>query len=78
MLYLLDFLAAAISAAPPAIVDVEARYESATVSMSVTSQVRGLPDFHGWRVTPSGRLPSDLDIHEGSFELGMSTLSSAL
>ena len=65
-------IAAVISAAPPAIVDVEARYESATVSMTVTTQVRNLPDFHVWRVTPSGHLP------DGSFDLGMSAFSSAL
>ena len=38
--YLSSFLLAAFSAAPPAFVDVRWRYESATVSVTVTSHVR--------------------------------------
>src|SRR6218665_2049219 len=61
-----DFLSAAISAAAPAASADLARYNSARVSMTVTSQAKHLPPSHGIRVTPSGRFPSDLTRPTGS------------
>src|SRR6218665_1269008 len=58
--YLADFLSAAISAAAPAASANLVRYDSARVSMTVASQAKHLLPFHGIRVTPSGRFPSDL------------------
>jgi len=58
--YLSSFLLAAASAAEPAQADVALRYEAATVSVMVTSQVVQRPSFHGESVRPSGRLPSAL------------------
>ena len=55
------FLVAAFSAAPLAFVDVRWRYESATVSVTVTFHVRLFPGCHGMRVSPSGRFPSVRD-----------------
>ena len=52
-----DFRVAAISAAAPALRAVELTYEAACVCATVTSQVRGFPDCHGTKVSPSGRLP---------------------
>jgi len=55
-----SFLLAAASAAEPAQADVALRYEAATVSVTVTSQLAQRPSFHGVSVRPSGRLPSAL------------------
>ena len=75
---LLGLLAAAMSAAPPAVVDVELRYyEFATVSITVTSQTAHLPELHGTRVMPSGRFPSDLDKPTGSLTEGTTTRERA-
>ena len=53
--YLSSFLVAPFSAAPPAFADVGWRYESATVSVTVTSHMRLFPRCHGMRVSPSDR-----------------------
>jgi|SRR6218665_257802 len=60
VVYLADFLSAAISAAAPAASAYLVRYDSARVSMTVASQAKHLLPSHGIRVTPSGRFPSDL------------------
>jgi len=64
--YLSSFLLAAASAAEPAQADVAFRYEAATLSVTVTSQVAQRPSFHGVSVRPSGRLPSALKKPFGS------------
>ena len=51
---------AAASAAAPAQEDVRLKYEVATVSVTVTSQVAQRPFGHGMSVRPSGRFPSVL------------------
>src|SRR6218665_269080 len=56
--YVACFLVAAASAAPPAVVDVLARYDAARVSATVASQTKLRPDLQGIR--RSGLLPSDL------------------
>src|SRR6218665_3029729 len=66
--YLADFLSAAILAAAPAASADLARYDSARVSMTVTSQAKHLPPSDEIRVTPSGRFPSDLTRPTGSFD----------
>jgi len=48
------------------------------VCATVTSQVRGLPDCHGIKVSPSGRLPSDLNKPTGSLVAGMPADPQAL
>ena len=45
--YFSSFRLAAPSAAAPAVVDVDARYDSAKVSVTVTSHVMHRPAFHG-------------------------------
>ena len=57
--YFAIFFVAAVSAALPAVREVEARYDAARVSATVTSQVRHLPACHGICVRPSGLFPSD-------------------
>jgi len=69
--YLAVFLSAAASAAPPDDADVTGRYDCATVSVTVTSQVTLLPFCQGMRVSPSGLLPSDLRRPDGSLAAGM-------
>jgi len=73
-----DFRVAAISAAAPALRAVELTYEAACVCATVTSQVRGFPDCHGTKVSPSGRLPSDLNKPTGSLVAGMPADTKAL
>ena len=58
--YLFCFLIAAASASVPAVVDVLATYDAASVSATVASQTKLRPALHGIRVRPSGLLPSDL------------------
>ena len=53
--YFNSFRSAAPSAAAPAVDDVASRYDSARVSVTVTSQVIHLPVCHGICVNPSGR-----------------------
>jgi hypothetical protein len=55
----------------PAIDDVACRYESAKVSVTVTSHVIHLPVCHGICVSPSGRFPSDLRRPTGFLTAGM-------
>ena len=74
--YLSSFLVAAASAAEPAQADVAFRYEAATVSVTVTSQVAQRPSFHGVSVRPSGRLPSALRRPCGSLIDGKPALES--
>ena len=69
--YFCSFLSAAASEALPGVNDVLCRYESARVSVTVTSQVMQRPPCHGISVSPSGRLPSDLSSPAGSFTDGM-------
>jgi len=57
-MYLSFVRMAAASATDAAQTDDMARYEAATVFVTVTSQVRCGP--HGIEVKPSGSLPSDL------------------
>jgi len=57
--YLSYFRSAAPSAAAPAVDDVALMYDSAKVSVTVTSQVIHFSACHGNCVRPSGRLPSD-------------------
>ena len=68
--YFSNFLVEAISAAPPAVTEVEFRYEFAIVSMTVTSHTAHFPVLQGTNVMPSGRFPSDLDRPTGSFKDG--------
>ena len=56
--YLSSLREAASSAALPAVTDVEATYEVASVSATVTSHTAFLPACQGTRVSPSGRFPS--------------------
>ena len=56
--------------------DVAFRYEAATVSVTVTSQVAQRPSFHGVTVRSSGRLPSALRRPCGSFIDGNPALES--
>ena len=74
--YLSSFLLAAASAAESAQEDVTLRYEAATVSVTVTSQVAQRPSFHGMSVRPSGRLPSALRRPCGSLMEGNPDLES--
>ena len=64
--YLVSFLSEADSAAPPACWDVMGRYDVASESTIVTSQIKLLPACQGIKVIPSGRLPSVLDSPDGS------------
>jgi 5-enolpyruvylshikimate-3-phosphate synthase len=75
--YLSSFLLAAPSAAPPATVDVVDRYDSANVSVTVTSHVMQRPACQGICVSPSGRLPSDRSNPAGSLIAGISACVSA-
>ena len=72
--YLTCFLAAAISAAPPAAAAVSEMYEVATVSTTVASHIKVRPLPHGIRVWPSGLLPSDLVRPDGSLTAGVPAL----
>ena len=54
-MYLVFFLTAAISAAVPDSTEVEAMYELAKVSATVTSHETLLPLLHGVIDAPSGR-----------------------
>ena len=69
--YFAIFFLAAISAALPAVSEVEARYDAARVSAIVTFQVRHLPACHGICVRPSGLFPSDRSRTVGSLMAGM-------
>jgi len=51
--------------------DVIATYDTATVLVTVTSQVALRPSLHGLDVNPSGRFQSDLIIPCGSMTDGM-------
>ena len=64
--YLAVLGSAAASAAAPAVTDVLARYDSATVSAIVTSQVMECPSCQGTSVSPSGLFPSALSRPFGS------------
>ena len=66
--YLVLLLAAALTAAAPAVVDVVFTCDVAIVSGTVTSHVRHLPYDHGRSVTPSGHFPSLLVKPSGFFE----------
>jgi len=57
--YLNSFRYAAPSVAAPAVDDVASMYDSAKVSVRVTSQVIHFPACHGICVRPFGRLPSE-------------------
>ena len=65
---------AAASAADVARTDYMARYEAATVFVTVTSQVARWPSRQGIVVKPSGRLPSDLFNPFGSLTEGIPSL----
>ena len=69
--YLVLLLAAALSAAAPAVVDVVSTCDVAIVSGTVTSHVRHLPYDPGRSVTPSGRFPSLLVKPSGSLDDGI-------
>jgi len=56
--YFRHILFAACSATAPAAWLAAAKYESATVVQTVTSQASGLPPRQGMRVQPSGRFSS--------------------
>ena len=60
------------SAALPADMAVDGRYEVALVSATVASHIRHLPSCHGISVSPSGRFPSVLVRPAGSLIAGMS------
>jgi len=75
--YLAVFLSAAASAAPSDYADVTGRYDCATESVTVTSQVTLLPFCQGMTVSPSGLLPSDLRRPDGSLAAGMLAADSA-
>ena len=59
-MYLASFRLVAASAAEAAIEEEMRKYEGATVSVTVTSQMAHRPPRQGIRVRPSGRLPSCL------------------
>src|ERR1700744_3672396 len=46
-------------------------YEAANVSLTVTSQIKDFPLFHGIKVMPSGLFPSLLDIPVGCTIFGI-------
>ena len=73
-MYLLSLRVAAASAADAARTDDMARYDAATVFVTVTSQVALQPSRHGIEVRPSGRLPSDLVSPFGSLTEGIPAL----
>ena len=75
--YLVSFLVDAVSAALPAKREEDFRYVAASVSTTVTSQVRLLPLLHGISVRPSGRLPSVRVSPVGSFTDGISARDRA-
>jgi len=75
--HLAVFLSAAAFSAPPDNADVTGRYDCATMSVTVTSQVTLLPFCEGMRVSPSGLLPSDLRRLDGSLAAGMLAADSA-
>jgi hypothetical protein len=66
ILYFSCFFRQAISAAAPASTDVCERYELASVSTQVTSQMRRWPFDQGVSVAPSGLLPSSRERFVGS------------
>src|SRR5206468_8776127 len=68
--YLVSFLSPALSAALPAFLEVEGRWDAANVSATVTSHVRFLPPCQGINVRPSGRFPSALIRPTGSLVEG--------
>jgi len=70
--YLSSFRLAVPSAAASVVVDVDAMYDSARVSVTVTSHVMHRPAFQGICVRPSGRLPSDRSRPAGSLIDGTS------
>ena len=72
--YLLSLRVAAASAADAARTDDVARYEAATVFVTVTSQVALRPSCHRIEVKPSGRFPSDLVNPFGSLTEGIPAL----
>ena len=75
--YLACFDLAACSAAAPARAAVLGKCDGASVSATVASQAKHLPEAHGIMVTPSGLLPS-LDINSlGSLTEGTSQLAKA-
>lgn len=75
--YFSNFLVAAISAAPPAEIEVKLRHELAIVSMTVTSHTAHYSVLQGTDVIPSGSFLSDLDKPTGSFNDGTPTRESA-
>jgi len=73
--FLFNLRVAAASAAEPAHDALLFKYEAATVSVTVTSQVAQRPSCHGMSVSPSGRLPSDLRRPCGSLMEGNSAFN---
>ena len=69
-IYFCSFFVAAFSAALPAALAVDATYDVASVSATVTSQIADLPTFHGICVMPSGLLPSLRERPAGSLVEG--------
>ena len=57
--------------------EVASKYDSARVSVTVTSQVMHFPACHGICVNPSGRFPSDLKRPAGSLTAGTLARPSA-
>src|SRR6188508_2303113 len=64
--YFVTFLLAAFSADSPGAAEDSEILLAASVSVTVTSQIRLLPEDQGIWVAPSGRLPSVLDRPDGS------------
>jgi hypothetical protein len=71
ILYFSCFLRQAISAAAPASTDVCEKYELASVSTQVTSQMRRWAFDQGVSVAPSGLLPSSRERFVGSSVAGI-------
>ena len=72
-----SFRFAAPSAAPAPDDDVACRYDSARVSITVTTQVMHFPACHGICARPSGRFPFDLMSPTGSLSAGALARPSA-
>ena len=68
--YFVSFLVTVSSAAAAAFIGVDAKYESLSVSATVTSHTAALPACQGTLVRPSGRLPSEQSNPTGSLVAG--------
>ena len=75
--YLASFLVVTSTTATAAVNDVDAKYESESVSMTVTFHTAYLPACHSTLVRPSGRLPSVWSHLAGSLDDGSPVYNTA-